>query len=233
MRLPTSLLLTAAVVALSACTGPGQSGTDDLPAVPTLTEAAPVPVASGKSQRFVIRDKQQRLRVDGRVDGGRMNGMWVYYDSKGEKLGIVNYRLDQRQGPVQLYYVTADGPAVGRMRMQGTYANGFAHGMITNRWASGGKKLERDCDHGILQGARGWTEKGIRMSDGEAMKAAIEESRAEDALLAELENFVQLQLRAKGTKSQDSAPELNLDLPAAGLPGDAPYPGGTAPLSQP
>lgn len=232
MRLPTSLLLIAAIVSLSSCAGP-EPGSDELPAVPTLTDAAPVPAASGESQRFVIRDKQQRLRVDGRVNGGRMDGMWVYYDSKGEKLGIVNYRLDQRQGPVQLYYVTADGPAVGRLRMAGTYANGFAHGMITNRWASGSKKLERDCDHGILQGARGWTEKGIRMSDGEAMKAAIEESRAEEALLAELENFVQLQLRARGTKSGDSVPDLNLELPSAGLPGEAPYPGGTAPLSQP
>ncbi len=232
MRLPTSLLLSAAVVCLFACAGP-EPGTDDLPAVPTLTEAAPVPVASGKSQRFVIRDKQQRLRVDGRVNGGRMDGMWVYYDSKGEKLGIVNYRLDQRQGPVQIYFVTADGPAVGRLRMHGTYANGFAHGMITNRWASGGKKLERDCDHGILQGARGWTEKGVRMSDGEAMKTAIEEGRAEEALLGELENFVQLQLRAKGTKSQDIESELNLDLPTAGLRGDAPYPGGTSALSHP
>ena len=71
------------------------------------------------------------------------------------------------------------------------------------------------------------------MSDGEAMKAAIEESRAEEALLAELENFVQLQLRARGTKSRDSVPDLNLELPSAGLPGEAPYPGGTPPLSQP
>lgn len=234
MRLPTSLLpAAAAILFLGSCAGPADPVIENMPATPTLTDAAPVPAASGESKRFVIRDKQQRLRVDGRVNAGRMDGMWIYYDSKGEKLAIVNYRLDQRQGPVQLYYVTADGPAVGRVRMLGNYDRGSAQGMITSRWASGGKKLERDFDHGMIQGARGWTEKNTRMSDGEAMKAAIDESRAEDALLTELENFVQLQLRAQGTKSQDSVPDLDLELPRINPAAGLPYPGGTPPLSKP
>ena len=223
MRLPTTLLLTAAIISLAACAGAPDPLPEDANGVPLLTHPAPVPVASGDSQRFLIRDKQQRIRVDGRTNTGRMDGLWTYYDSKGEKLAIVNYRLDQREGPVQLFYVTADGPAVGRVRMLGAYAKGSAHGMISSKWASGGKKLERDFDHGILQGARGWTEKGTRMSDGEAMKSAIEESRAEEALLTELENFVQLQLRAQGPKSRDSVPDVDLE-PARPSRAPAPLP---------
>lgn len=229
MRLPTSFPLIAVVVSLAACAGPPDPP-EDANGVPLLTEPAPVPVASKESERFLIRDKQQRIRVDGRTNAGRMDGMWTYYDSRGEKLAIVNYRLDQREGPVQLYYVTADGPAVGRVRMLGAFASGSAHGMVSSKWASGGKKLEREFDHGILQGARGWTEKGTRMSDGEAMKSAIDESRAEEALLTELENFVQLQLRAKGTKSGDSVPDVDLEPARPPQVNDAPYQGGTAPL---
>ncbi len=233
MRLPTSILLSATAICLASCAGPPDPVTGDMPGSPTITDPLPVPVASGESTRFVIRDKQKRTRVDGRVNAGRMDGMWVYYDSKGEKLAIVNYRLDQRQGPVQLYYVSADGPAVGRVRMLGTYDGGSAQGLINSNWPSGAKKLERDFDQGILQGARGWKENKSRMSDGEAMKAAIDESRAEEALLSELENFVQLQLRAQGTKSQDSVPEVELELPRISPAEGSPYPGGTPPLSQP
>lgn len=193
---------------------------------PTLTDAAPVPAASGKSERFIIRDKQQRLRVDGRVDNGRMTGQWVYYDSKGEKLALVTYRLDERHGPVQLFYVSADGPAVGRTRMTGSYINGSPNGTMASNWPAGGKKLEREFDQGILQGAKGWTEKGARMADGEAMRAGIEESRNEEALLTELENFVQLQMRKRAASR----------APAEKLPDAEPAPlgaGALGPVSSP
>jgi hypothetical protein len=230
MHPTTRFFLTTATLLLSACASQKDPGPID---TPTLTEAAPVPTAAEKSERFVIRDQQQRLRVDGRTNAGRMDGPWVYYDSKGEKLALVNYRLDQRNGPVQLYYVTADGPAVGRLRMTGKFAGGSAHGTVESRWASGGKKLERDFDRGILQGARGWTEKGTRMTDGEAMSAGIEESRAEEALLSELENFVQLQLRKKSAERGGRLPEVELELPPPIPPGSAPYQGGTASLANP
>jgi len=231
MRLPTRLLLAAVLASPSACSS--TKDTTELLPTPTLTEAAPVPTVTGKSERFVIRDKEQRLRVDGRVRGGHMDGLWAYYDSKGEKLAMVNYRLDQRNGPAQLYYVTADGPAVGRPRMSGSFAGGSPHGMIESRWASGGKKLERDFDRGMLQGARGWTEKGARMTDGEAMTAGIEESRAEEALLSELENFVQLQMRKKAAASGEKVTDTDLELGPMSPAPSVPYPGGTPPLSNP
>jgi hypothetical protein len=161
-----------------------------------------------------------------------MDGIWVYYDSKGEKLAVLNYRIDQRSGPAQLFFVSADGPAVGRQRMTGAYSDGSPNGMVISNWPAGNKKLERDFDRGILQGARGWTEKGVRMSDGAAMKAAIEESKAEEALITELENFVQLQMRKKGSAPQDRVPDTELEPPLrTTLPAPAPYPGGTSPLA--
>ncbi|HEX2749041.1 MAG TPA: hypothetical protein VHM91_13630 [Verrucomicrobiales bacterium] len=230
MRFPTRLFPVLAVASLAGCAGP-KDPDGELPAVPTLTETAPVPTVSGASERFLIRDKQQRIRVDGRIRSGHMDGPWVYYDSKGEKLALINYHIDQRHGPAQLFFVTADGPAVGRVRMIGSYADGSPNGMITSNWPGGTKKLERDFDHGILQGARGWTEKNVRLSDGAAMKAAIDESKMEDDLLAELENFVQLQLRKKGTTSKDRVPETELEPPRINTAPPAPYPGGTSPLS--
>jgi hypothetical protein len=230
MRLPTLLLPAVAAAFLAACANVKDLN-EEIPDVPTLTEAAPVPTVSGDPERFVIKDKQQRLRVDGRTRGGHMDGAWVYYDSKGEKLAVINYRLDQRNGPAQLFFVTADGPAVGRQRMTGAYTEGSPNGMLASNWPGGAKKLERDFDRGILQGARGWNEKGVRLSDGAAMKMAIEESKAEDALLNELENFVQLQMRKKGTTSHDRVPDTELEPPPGRPAGAAPYPGSTPPLT--
>lgn len=235
MRLPTQLTLTlAALFVFAACRSSQEEIPDNPGDTPLLSDPNPLATESGKSERFLIRDTQQRVRVDGRVDGGRMTGLWVYYDSKGERLAQITYRLDQRHGPAQLFYVTADGPAVGRPRMSGAYVNNAQNGMMQSHWPSGGKKLERDFDQGILQGARGWTEKGARMSDGAAMAAAIAESKAEEELLTELENFVQLQMRKRASGAgQEKVPEMELELPRIDPGATAPYPGGTAPLSNP
>src|SRR5436190_13456021 len=117
MRLPTNLtmMMAAACLALAACSS-HKNDDSEIADVPLLTDPLPVAKDTGASERFVIRDKQQRLRVDGRVDNGRMTGTWVYYDSKGEKLALVSYNADQRTGPAELFYVTADGPAVKRTR---------------------------------------------------------------------------------------------------------------------
>lgn len=234
MRLPTTMILTAAAaLVLSACSSRDKDAGEPID-TPLLTDPLPVPKDTGESERFVIRDKAQRIRVDGRVSNGRMTGQWVYYDSKGEKLAIVNYRHDQRSGPAMLYFVTADGPAVGRLRMSGTYAGGAQNGMFQSNWPAGGKKLERDFDQGILQGARGWSEKGERLSDGAAMSAAITESKAEEALLTELENFVQLQMRKQAAgKSKEEEADSSSDVPRIDPAATAPYPGGTPPLAPP
>jgi hypothetical protein len=108
---------------------------------------------------------------------------------------------------------------------------------MESRWPSSGKKTERDFDRGILQGARGWAESGKRMSDGEAMTAAIAESRAEDALLTEYEGFVQLELRKQaamaGRRSAEPEPASAPPLPGIGPSptGSVPYQGGTPSLS--
>ena len=161
---------------------------DEAPA----TGLAPV---SGKDGRFVIRDAQGAMRVDGTLKQGRMDGLWKYFDPSGRRLAEVGYRADQRQGPVTLYYVSTDGKAAGRKRMTGTYGDGSLDGMTRSWYPSGGKELERDFDHGILQGARGWQEDGKEMTDGAAQTAALQISKSEDALLSELEAFVQLKIR--------------------------------------
>ena len=233
MRLPTNLTAAAAAcLVLAAC----HSNNDDseIDDVPLLTDPNPIAQDSGESERFVIRDKQQRIRVDGRVDSGRMTGSWAYFDSMGEKLAVVNYRADQRTGPAELFFVTADGPAVKRPRMKGAYVAGAQNGMFESHWPSGSKRSERDFDQGILQGARGWSEKGDRLSDGAAMTAAIAESKAEEELLTELENFVQLQLRKQAaTKSKDGGSESSAGMPQIDPAAPAPYPGGTPPLAPP
>ena len=89
----------------------------------------------------------------------------------------------------------AAGKAAGRKRMTGTYGDGSLDGMTRSWYPSGGKELERDFDHGILQGARGWQEDGKEMTDGAAQTAALQISKSEDALLSELEAFVQLKIR--------------------------------------
>jgi hypothetical protein len=236
MHSPTRLLFAAALCTLSACSTSKdlEEPLDDRH--PTITETAPVPQVTGQGERLVIRDQAKRIRVDGRTDGGRMQGLFVYFDSKGDQLARVTYHLDQRHGPAQLYYVNADGPAVGRTRSLGTYSNGAPTGMIVSHWPGGAKKMERDFDEGILQGARGWRENGQRMTDGEAMKAAIQESRDEDALLTELENFVMLQVRKTQKKADDVVPDTDLEPRPSLTPSltpeiSAPYSGGTTPLT--
>ncbi len=228
MRLSTSLPLVVALAFGTSCSTPGKpSGNGQAePGEPSTSQA---PAENGSPERFVIKDPQGRVRVDGRVARGRMDGLWTYYDSKGGRLAVVTYRDNQRHGPARLYFVAADGPAAGRSRMTGSYVEGSADGMTLSHWPSGAKKLEREFDRGILQGARGWTEKGTRLEDGAAMGEAIAESRVEDSLLAELENFVQLQLRKQGATSQDRVPDILPETPGI-TPLPLGYSGTPAPL---
>lgn len=160
-----------------------------------------VPV-SGKDGRFVIRDAKGAMRVDGVLKEGRMDGTWKYFDPTGRRLAELGYRGDQRHGPITLFYVSADGKAAGKKRMAGANDNGSLNGMAVSWYATGGKQLEREFDSGILQGSRGWEENGKELSDGAAQSAALETSRSEDALLEELEAFVQLKIRQNaGEKS--------------------------------
>lgn len=153
-----------------------------------------VPVA-GKEGRMVIRDAKGAMRVDGVLKGGRMDGLWKYFDPNGRKLGEVSYRGDQRHGPATLYFVSKDGKAAGKKKMTGVYEDGSLNGFARNFYGQGGKHLEREFDRGILQAVRGWKEDGKEMTDGEAQSAGLQVSQAEEALLSELEAFVQLKIR--------------------------------------
>lgn len=156
------------------------------------TGLAPV---AGKEGRFVIRDKGGAMRVEGNLKGGRMDGLWKYYDPTGRRLAEVTYRADERQGPVTLFYVAKDGKAAGKKKMTGVYENGSLHGFARNFYGNGGKSLEREFDRGILQASRGWEEDAREMTDGGAQTEGLKVSQAEDALLSELEAFVQLKIR--------------------------------------
>ncbi len=156
------------------------------------TGLAPV---SGQDGRFVIRDAKGSMRVDGVLKAGRMDGVWKYFDPTGRRLAELTYRADQRHGPITLFYVSADGKAAGQKRMAAAYEEGALNGMARTWYPSGGKQLEREFDHGILQGSHGFLENGKEMTDAAAQTAALETSRSEDALLEELEAFVQLKIR--------------------------------------
>ena len=177
---------------------PGPEAADGKPLTKTIEPDAPatglVPV-SGKDGRFVIRDAKGSMRVDGVLKEGRMDGIWKYFDPSGRRLAELGYRGDQRHGPVTLSYVSADGKAAGRKRMTAAYESGSLNGMAVSWYPGGGKQLEREFDSGILQGSRGWQADGKEMTDGAAQTAALDLSRSEDALLEELEAFVQLKIR--------------------------------------
>jgi antitoxin component YwqK of YwqJK toxin-antitoxin module len=161
-------------------------------------DAAPptglVPV-KGKEGRFVIRDTGGAMRVDGTLKGGRMDGLWKYFDPTGRRLAEVTYRGDEREGPVTLYFVAKDGKAAGKKKMTGVYQHGSLNGFARNFYGNGGKHLEREFDRGILQAVRGWEEDGKEMTDGGAQSTGLKVSQAEDALFSELEAFVQLKIR--------------------------------------
>jgi hypothetical protein len=57
-----------------------------------VTGLAPV---SGKDGRFVIRDAQGAMRVDGTLKHGRIDGLWKYCDPSGRRLAEVAYQADQ------------------------------------------------------------------------------------------------------------------------------------------
>jgi hypothetical protein len=173
---------------------PESAGKPKKPALDTFTGEGLTPVF-GKDGRFVIRDPKGAMRVDGTLRGGRMDGFWQYFDPAGRRLAGVTYRGDRRQGPVTLYFVSKDGKAAGRRKMTGVYEDGALNTFAMTFYTNGNKQLERDFDRGILQGVRGWKEDGSEMTDGAAQTAGLEVSHAEDALLSELEAFVQLKIR--------------------------------------
>ncbi len=180
---------------------PKAGGPRSKPAEEEVPPGGLAPV-SGKDGRFVIRDPKGAMRVDGHLKGGRMDGEWQYFDPQGRRLAFVNYRADQRHGLVSLFYVSKDGKAAGRKKMTGTYLDGTLNEFARTYYPGGEKELEREFDRGILQAVRGWKEDGRTMTDGDAQSAGLQVSQTEEALLSELEAFVQLKIRENaGAKS--------------------------------
>lgn len=175
----------------------------DAPPVGGVEPVGGLAPVTGRDGKFVIRDPKGSLRVDGLLKGGRMDGKWQFFDPTGRRLAEVHYRADQRHGPATLYYVAADGKgAAGRKRLTAEYQDGTLHGFARNWYPNGDRQLEREFDQGILQASRGWGPDGKDLADGAAQTAGLETSRTEDALLTELEAFVQLKIRQNaGTAS--------------------------------
>lgn len=174
---------------------PTPEGEEDQAPAAGLDDPRLTPV-SGRDGRFVIRDPKGALRVDGLLKGGRMNGRWQYSDPSGKRLAEVNYRNDQRQGPATLFFVEGDGKrAAGKKKLTAEYEEGSLNGFARTWYPDGKKHLEREFDRGILQASRGWEADGKEMTDAAAQLAGLNVSRTEEALLTELESFVQLKIR--------------------------------------
>lgn len=203
MRIPYRLSALLSPLLLAQCAHDAATDSEK-PAVesPLAADTDPggLPAVSGRDGPMTIRDPNGKPRITGTVKGGRMHGVWIFRDSHGEKMAEVSYRGDLLHGPAVLRYVTADGAAAGRMRMQGSYEMGSLQGKAKNWWPGGGEKFIREFDNGILESVKGTREDGVPMQDGEAMSLALTESRDEETLLQELQNFVQLQIRKAAMK---------------------------------
>ena len=166
-------------------------------------------------EQVVIRDPDKRVRVIGSLDAAGMQGVWRFFDAAGNRVADITWKDGVRSGPVELMHPAKVGSASGAARLKGHCSAGVFDGFQHSFWPAGRKKLEREFDAGMLQGARGWHENGKEMTDGEAMRAAVEESEADDALIEELESFARLQVRRR--QAEKGEPE-SAPAPAAPAP---------------
>ena len=153
--------------------------------------------AAKPAEQVVIRDPEKRVRVIGSLDAAGMQGVWRFFDAAGNRVADLTWKDGVRTGPLELMHPSKAGAAAGVTRLKGNCSAGVFDGFQHSFWPTGRKKLEREFDAGMLQGARGWQENGKEMTDGEAMRAAVEESEADDALIEELESFARLQVRRR------------------------------------
>jgi hypothetical protein len=138
-----------------------------------------------------IYDDLHRLMLEGMLAAGKMDGTWTSWGSDATRLAVWSYCKGLRYGPVQMWYGALRYPeARGRLKLEGTFANGEYDGAVTRFYPSGKRQSVRVYEHGLLKSSKYWSPDGSEASAASAKAEADFEHEADMSYLSTLEGMV-------------------------------------------
>ena len=129
-----------------------------------------------------------RLRVVGAFAQGRKTGTFIFWTADGARSAVIPYDDDAKTGTVALWY-TAAGRELAR-KLEAPFSDNLLHGIVRSFHANGAPRGEFRYEHGTMVVAQAWNQRGIRLSDAQALRLAPLEMEAADRVYAGLEAFV-------------------------------------------
>lgn len=139
------------------------------------------------------------LEGEGTLKAGKLDGEWGAYTSDGKKLASLTFREGVRQGPVKIYFRAGPTEPLGRLRLEGSMAEGVFEGTATSWYGNGTKRTERKYAKGKLTSARAWQNDGTEGPADKALALAEADTKSDLALLETCERILR-EVVAKGQR---------------------------------
>jgi len=135
---------------------------------------------------FEVRSPAGRLRVAGAFHEGRRTGTFIFWTAGGERIAVVPFDNDVRNGTIALWHDVA-GHA---RRLEAPYVRGVAHGMHRGWQRNGSRLFEVEYDHDRVASVIAWSASGKPLAEAEARRIVAEARRRDEAVLAGLETMI-------------------------------------------
>jgi antitoxin component YwqK of YwqJK toxin-antitoxin module len=154
----------------------------------------------------VIYDGWGNVEARGKFNAGKKEGLWSYFDSRGNRLVEISWRGGLKDGKCRMWYGRSmdGGKWLGNRKVEMSFAADLPDGMKHAWYPSGGKRAEVAYEKGAVRNARLWAPTGEESSPAQAVRQAEEDWIADQKLFGALEQEVQDGLANSGQKS--SAP---------------------------
>jgi hypothetical protein len=137
---------------------------------------------------YELRMPDGRLRVAGAFVQGRKTGTFIFWTASGARSAVIPYDDDAKTGTVALWYTAADRELA--RKLEAPFKDNRLNGIVRSFRANGALRGEFRYEHGTMVVAQAWDQRGIRLSDAQALRLAPLEMEAAERVYAGLEAIV-------------------------------------------
>ena len=150
-----------------------------------------------------IYDARQNLMLEGTLVDGKMDGVWVTYNSTGGRTAVVSYKEGVRSGPIEMWYGAFAVPeAKGHLKLTGTFVDGHYDGTVARFYPSGAKESVREYRNNLLVKTQYWSPDGIEQPASSAQAHAAAELNLDLEWISRTEGMIPMSLAHAIRKSR-------------------------------